>query len=369
MADIPQFSKQTTDGLVKDFGIVGFKEIDALRTGNNGKIDLVDPAVAGNIPILTALGALQDSGKSLPTGDIVGTTDIQTLTNKTLTAPIINDLGADLVCATANITLTAGTLTANIITDGAFSTTGGTVTGVVDLTASGTITAANTILNGSTEPMLKITDSGASNNNREWFQIFNKDSVKMVEFGSIPNGNPEMRFGDADNTRVGFPVSDPTYFAFINDETEFWLGNAADPTLYFNYYVGANEYHGAISNRQSVAYWLTSFSFLGNHSQRKMDIIPNTANGQPVEFSFGTVTTGIWIDDNKKLFFGTGKDSSVYYDGSDIIINPQDVGTGGLRILSMKSGATQAAAGAAVDELWKTASHATLPDNVMMIGV
>jgi len=34
-----------------------------------------------------------------------------------------------------------------------------------------------------------------------------------------------------------------------------------------------------------------------------------------------------------------------------------------------KSGATQAAAGAAAGEIWKTASHASLPDNVLMIGV
>ena len=38
-------------------------------------------------------------------------------------------------------------------------------------------------------------------------------------------------------------------------------------------------------------------------------------------------------------------------------------------LASIKSGATQAAAGAAANELWKTSSHATLPDNVVMIGV
>ena len=38
-------------------------------------------------------------------------------------------------------------------------------------------------------------------------------------------------------------------------------------------------------------------------------------------------------------------------------------------IPSIKSGATQAAAGAAAGEVWKTASHATLPDNVLLIGV
>ena len=36
---------------------------------------------------------------------------------------------------------------------------------------------------------------------------------------------------------------------------------------------------------------------------------------------------------------------------------------------SIKSGATQAGAGAAADELWKTSGHATLPDNVIMIGI
>ena len=40
-----------------------------------------------------------------------------------------------------------------------------------------------------------------------------------------------------------------------------------------------------------------------------------------------------------------------------------------IKIDSIKSGATQAAAGAAAGEIWKTSSHATLPDNVLMIGV
>lgn len=40
-----------------------------------------------------------------------------------------------------------------------------------------------------------------------------------------------------------------------------------------------------------------------------------------------------------------------------------------LILSNMKSGATQAGASASAGELWKTASHATLPDNVVMIGV
>lgn len=40
-----------------------------------------------------------------------------------------------------------------------------------------------------------------------------------------------------------------------------------------------------------------------------------------------------------------------------------------LKIEGIKSGATQGAAGAVADEIWKTASHASLPDNVLLIGV
>lgn len=42
---------------------------------------------------------------------------------------------------------------------------------------------------------------------------------------------------------------------------------------------------------------------------------------------------------------------------------------GNTLIGTIKSGATQGAAGAAATELWKTAGHATLPDNVILIGV
>jgi len=42
---------------------------------------------------------------------------------------------------------------------------------------------------------------------------------------------------------------------------------------------------------------------------------------------------------------------------------------GGVVIANIKSGATQAAAGAAAGEIWKTSGHSSLPDNVLMLGV
>lgn len=46
-----------------------------------------------------------------------------------------------------------------------------------------------------------------------------------------------------------------------------------------------------------------------------------------------------------------------------------DYATGAILIHTVKSGATQGASGAVANEVWKTSGHATLPDNVIMIGV
>ncbi len=47
-----------------------------------GKVDKASPAVAGHLAMLTGAGGIADSGKTKPTGTIVGTTDTQDLTNK-----------------------------------------------------------------------------------------------------------------------------------------------------------------------------------------------------------------------------------------------------------------------------------------------
>lgn len=69
----------------------------------------------------------------------------------------------------------------------------------------------------------------------------------------------------------------------------------------------------------------------------------------------------VWVHGGAKT--GSGTDGDVYlaqvYGGS---------GRGYVFIGNIKSGATQGAAGAGANEIWKTASHATLPDNVLMIG-
>ena len=79
--------------------------------------------------------------------------------------------------------------------------------------------------------------------------------------------------------------------------------------------------------------------------------------------------------DNRYLTFGTGKDCGIKYDGTDMILDSRLVGSGNFKFVNgnmyivVKSGATQGGAGASAGEVWKTASHATLPDNVLMIGI
>ena len=63
----------------------------------------------------------------------------------------------------------------------------------------------------------------------------------------------------------------------------------------------------------------------------------------------------------------TGNGSNTVTLGNSSITDTYLIGD--LHLASIKSGATQVAAGAAADELWKTSGHATLPDNVVMIGV
>lgn len=110
-----------------------------------------------------------------------------------------------------------------------------------------------------TGQLIKMNDNHISSNNRAWFQIFNKDGQKRFEIGSIANGNPEIRFNVVGDTRIGFPASDPTYFAFLNSYSDMWLGNNADRTMYFNYYNGTGLYFGMGSNYQSVDFFITKF--------------------------------------------------------------------------------------------------------------
>lgn len=75
-------SKDATDATI--LGADFDTEFDNIETAIATKTDKVTPTVANNVATLNGVGNLADSGKQPPNGTIVGTTDSQILTNKTI---------------------------------------------------------------------------------------------------------------------------------------------------------------------------------------------------------------------------------------------------------------------------------------------
>lgn len=77
-----------------DINVIEASDLEAIETGfdnvDTDKADKVVPSTTNDLAALSATGNLVDSGKTPPSGEVVGTTDTQTLTNKTLTSPTVN---------------------------------------------------------------------------------------------------------------------------------------------------------------------------------------------------------------------------------------------------------------------------------------
>jgi len=141
--------------------------------------------------------------------------------------------------------------------------------------------------------------------------------------------------------------------------------------------VGGLPYASVIN--QTAAYAL----HLGTNNTARMTIDSSgnvgigTASPDTKFESVGTIrstgSTGKYTDlvvDSTSSYLDASHGINVRTNGATSYLTAAAFGTdGGVKFPNIKSGATQAAAGAAATEIWKTASHATLPDNVLMIGV
>ena len=68
-----------------------------------------------------------------------------------------------------------------------------------------------------------------------------------------------------------------------------------------------------------------------------MGIIGNILEAQrstaALPLAGGVLTGNAVLGDNIKVLFGTGSDAPIYYDGTNLIINPKEVGSGVLSVL------------------------------------
>jgi hypothetical protein len=96
MATLEKIPEETARAFVDKVGIDALLHLIQIKVAIDGtdgeKANLVGDPTENNILTADSDGDLQDSGVALPDGDIVGTTDTQTLSAKTLTTPTVADL-------------------------------------------------------------------------------------------------------------------------------------------------------------------------------------------------------------------------------------------------------------------------------------
>ena len=227
-------------------------------------------------------------------------------------------LGGNLDMGTNNIT-NATTVTATNL--------GGTLTTAAqgNVTSLGTLTALqvdNINLNGSA-----ITYSGTDND------IIIPDFTANAL--AITTGTLEIIGFDTSTfrtlTRTIVPYLNSIYD--IGDSSTRFdniYADNLDAAVSLNVGSGIIDAQAAYFNiGSSVTPTLDSTYNFGSGGKRWLTIYADTLNAYTVTDGFATMTAGnISMPDNKYLTLGTGSDATIGYDGTNLVINPQAVGSG-----------------------------------------
>ncbi|MHA1853872.1 MAG: hypothetical protein ACTSUF_10270 [Candidatus Heimdallarchaeaceae archaeon] len=197
-----------------------------------------------------------------------------------------------------------------------------------DITTTGTLEAGNTTIDVTdTEALLVRKDSDGGD-------VFTVDTTNRnitVQTGAITKINTA---GESDIKANGITVTlpvltgtfalgaNPISGVFAMDRAIYvWdVDEVADPAIYL---VGNNT-----DGSGNHAYGEITFD---DNSSRMVFRTDPTVGGDILFSPNGDIVADqnfIIDSDSKKLLFGAGQDASIYYNGSDLIIDPKEVGTG-----------------------------------------
>jgi hypothetical protein len=278
------------------------------------------------------------------------------------------NISAALISASGYIT--AGSL---MLASGSITDSSGTINFSNDnLITTGNITAGTTLQGGTIISVGNISAGGlVLGSNSNWDAAYTHSQIaggNSVHVSTTENTNWDTAYNLA--------------YSYLNQSVK----NTASPTFKGTIYNFTNDDFLVTTRTNSSAYSTIGLQCQTTNQHTIFELYKKTATTTGVcgvqIFGYGTPTGANSI---REML-------SVYWDGTNYSLLSSNLGAGttlrpillsvqgntnqlklltdgGIIMATLKSGATQAAAGAAVSELWKTNGHATLPDNVLMIGV
>lgn len=212
---------------------------DIIQTNIDGAVVGPASSTSGNIATFSGTSGtvIQDSGKVLPSGAIVGTSDTQTLTGKTLTSPVINGGSATDLSSVTSPIHAGGSLASSTLT--LESTTGtGTSDSIIFKTASQitrqTIATGGQISFGPNAPNAAYNFDFNLNASNAAFSGLSGTNVRIVAADGSPSVIDLATFGSAGNTFRGIvagnTLASPSVTlankSFLNFAAIGWDGSA-----------------------------------------------------------------------------------------------------------------------------------------------
>jgi len=223
-------------------------------------------------------------------------------------------------------------------------------------------------LDGSNLTGLSISESIASSDLTDFEGAVNaaNGAVKLDGSGNLPALDGSALTGISAGVELG---DSPTWTGThtFDDKVTLKAGSLSSPSIFLdNSGFGTLGIYSGTADTIDFASGNTlrlSINASGITSTVKYQTISHGANGNGSAYRIG-MSGGVGIyRSGDKLGFSANNGHVGFLSTSGFEISVP------IKVQGMKSGATQVAASAAVGELWKTSSHATLPDNVVMIGV